>query len=203
MKMRTSWKKDKRAEMGVGTMIIFIAMVLVAAVAASVLISTANKVREQAQNTGDQAINNVASGFVVQDVTGNVLPDRSGIKNISVQIRLQAGSPAVNMDKVTVQFISGSTNNMMQMNSTGAPTSTRYVANQTLAKTVGGNTWSTANYVVQQGDMITISICNSAGNLNLKFTQSCTVKIVPAYGSPTTINFATPSYYSTDYVNLK
>ena len=203
MKMRMSWKKDKRAEMGVGTMIIFIAMVLVAAVAASVLISTANKVREQAQNTGDQAINNVASGFVVQDVTGNVLPDRSGIKNISVQIRLQAGSPAVNMDKVTVQFISGSTNNMMQMNSTGAPTSTRYVANQTLAKTVGGNTWSTANYVVQQGDMITISICNSAGNLSLKFTQSCTVKIVPAYRSPTTINFATPSYYSTDYVNLK
>ena len=76
MKMRTSWKKDKRAEMGVGTMIIFIAMVLVAAVAASVLISTANKVSEQAQNTGDQAINNVASGFVVQDVTGQVLADK-------------------------------------------------------------------------------------------------------------------------------
>jgi archaellin len=160
-------------------------------------------VREQAQNTGDQAINNVASGFVVQDVTGNVLADRSAIKNLSIQIRLQAGSPAVNMDKVTVQFISGSTNNMMQMQSTGAPTSSKYTANQTLAKVVGGNTWSTANYVVQQGDMITISICNSAGNLNLGFTQSCTVKIVPAYGSPTTINFATPSYYSTDYVNMK
>jgi flagellin FlaB len=40
-------RNDKRAEMGVGTMIIFIAMVLVAAVAASVLISTANTVREQ------------------------------------------------------------------------------------------------------------------------------------------------------------
>ena len=65
-------KNDKRAEMGVGTMIIFIAMVLVAAVAASVLISTANTVREQAQSTGDQAINNVASGFIVQDVVGTV-----------------------------------------------------------------------------------------------------------------------------------
>ena len=203
MKMRTSWKKDKRAEMGVGTMIIFIAMVLVAAVAASVLISTANKVREQAQNTGDQAINNVASGFVVQDVTGQVTAARDSIKNLTVQLRLQAGSPAVNMDKVTVQFISGSTNNMMQMSATGAPSSVRYVANQTLAKVYGQSTWSTSNYVVQQGDLITISICNATHNLDLRFTQTCTIKIVPAYGSPTTINFATPSYYNTDYVNLK
>jgi flagellin FlaB len=203
MKMRTSWKKDKRAEMGVGTMIIFIAMVLVAAVAASVLISTANKVREQAQNTGDQAINNVASGFVVQDVTGQVLADRSAIKNLTVQLRLQAGSPAVNMDKVTVQFISGATNNMMQMQAAGAPTTSMYTANQTLAKVVGGVTWGTNNYVVQQGDLITISICNGAHNLGLGFTQSATIKIVPAYGSPTTINFVTPSYYNTDFVNLK
>ncbi len=71
--MKKAWKKfDKRAEMGVGTMIIFIAMVLVAAVAASVLISTANSVREQAQNTGEQAIQNVASGFITYDVVGTV-----------------------------------------------------------------------------------------------------------------------------------
>ena len=201
--MRTSWKKDKRAEMGVGTMIIFIAMVLVAAVAASVLISTANKVREQAQNTGDQAINNVASGFVVQDVTGQVLADRSAIKNLTVQLRLQAGSPAVNMAKVTVQFISGTTNNMMQMQATGAPTTSLYTANQTLAKSNSVTTWGSNNYVVQQGDLITISICNGAHSLGLGFTQSATIKIVPAYGSPTMINFVTPSYYNTDFVNLK
>ncbi len=202
MKMRTSWKKDKRAEMGVGTMIIFIAMVLVAAVAASVLISTANKVREQAQNTGDQAINNVASGFVVQDVTGQTNALKSKISNITIQVRLQAGSPAVNMDKVTLQFITGSTNEMRKMAASGASTSTTYVASQTLAQTTGGATWTTSNYVVQQGDLITLTL-NDTGGLGIGFTQSVGIKIVPAYGSPTTINFVTPSYYSTEFVNLK
>jgi flagellin FlaB len=197
MKLRTSWKKDKRAEMGVGTMIIFIAMVLVAAVAASVLISTANKVREQAQNTGDQAINNVASGFVVQDVTGKVNTGMTAITNITIQVRLQAGSPPVNMDKVTIQFISGSVNRMLVMNSTTSST-TAFKAEQTLAG-ASGNTWTSANYVVQQGDLITVSI----SDITLSYTTAATIKIVPAYGSPTNINFVTPSYYSTDYVNLK
>ncbi len=202
MKMRTSWKKDKRAEMGVGTMIIFIAMVLVAAVAASVLISTANKVREQAQNTGDQAINNVASGFVVQDVTGQTNALKSKISNITIQVRLQAGSPAVNMDKVTLQFITGSTNQMRKMAASGESSATTFVATQTLAQTTGGSTWTTSNYVVQQGDLITLTL-NDTDGLGIGFTQAVSIKIVPAYGSPTTINFVTPSYYSTEYINLK
>ena len=201
MKMRTSWKKDKRAEMGVGTMIIFIAMVLVAAVAASVLISTANKVREQAQNTGDQAINNVASGFVVQDVTGTVNPGYTQITSLSIQMRLQAGSPSVNMDLVSIQFVSGGTNSMLKFHegsaaaNGGAVTGTSYAANTT----AGTTTWSGTNHVVQQGDMITVTI----GGCGLGYSAAATVKIVPAYGSATLISFVTPSYYSTNYVNLK
>jgi archaeal flagellin FlaB len=201
MKMRTSWKKDKRAEMGVGTMIIFIAMVLVAAVAASVLISTANKVREQAQNTGDQAINNVASGFVVQDVTGTV--DQTAghaytqITDLTIQMRLQAGSPPVNMDLVSIQYVSGSDNDMLAFADTaaGAAAGASYGADSTGATA----TWITGNHVVQQGDMITISITG----LTLGYSASATIKIVPAYGSATLISFVTPSCYSTNYVNLK
>ena len=201
MKMRTSWKKDKRAEMGVGTMIIFIAMVLVAAVAASVLISTANKVREQAQNTGDQAINNVASGFVVQDVTGTVNAGYTQITSLSIQMRLQAGSPSVNMDLVSIQFVSGGTNSMLKFHegsaaaNGGAVTGTSYAANTT----AGTTTWSGTNHVVQQGDMITVTI----GGCGLGYSAAATVKIVPAYGSATLISFVTPSYYSTNFVNLK
>jgi flagellin FlaB len=196
MKMRTSWKKDKRAEMGVGTMIIFIAMVLVAAVAASVLISTANKVREQAQNTGDQAINNVASGFVVQDVTGTVDSGNTSITDLTIQMRLQAGSPSVNMDLVTIQFVSGATNDMLSFaDGKGAANGgTLYGADST-----GTGPWTGTNHVVQQGDMITITITG----LTLGYSAAATVKIVPAYGSSTLISFVTPSYYSSTYVNLK
>ena len=174
MKMRTSWKKDKRAEMGVGTMIIFIAMVLVAAVAASVLISTANKVREQAQNTGDQAINNVASGFVVQDVTGTVNAGFTDITDLTIQMRLQAGSPSINMDLVSIQFVSGSSNNMLAFGATA--NTTQYTASSTGAAA----TWISNNHVVQQGDMITVTI-----------------------SGPTLVSFVTPSYYSTALVSLR
>jgi flagellin FlaB len=200
MKLRTSWKKDKRAEMGVGTMIIFIAMVLVAAVAASVLISTANKVREQAQNTGDQAINNVASGFVVQDVTGTVDTALASMTDLTIQLRLQAGSPNMNMDLVSIQFVSGSTNDMLTFvagsaaAAGGATAGSTYAANSTA--TVA---WGDSNHVVQQGDMITVTITG----LDLSYSAAATVKIVPAYGSSTLVSFVTPSYYSTTYVNLK
>jgi flagellin FlaB len=96
--MNAKWlkiKNDKRADMGVGTMIIFIAMVLVAAVAASVLISTANSVREQAQSTGEQAIRNVASGFVTQDVVGRISTDSLNVQEVYIYMRLSAGSPAI------------------------------------------------------------------------------------------------------------
>ncbi|HEY3419782.1 MAG TPA: archaellin/type IV pilin N-terminal domain-containing protein [Methanomassiliicoccales archaeon] len=200
MKMRTSWKKDKRAEMGVGTMIIFIAMVLVAAVAASVLISTANKVREQAQNTGDQAINNVASGFVVQDVTGTVDTSVNKYKNITdltIQVRLQAGSPSVNMDLVSIQFISGSTNKMLTFvqGTENASKGVSYGANSTGP----ADTWITGNHVVQQGDLVTVAITG----LTLGYSSAATIKIVPAYGSSNLISFVTPSFYNTAYVNLK
>jgi archaeal flagellin FlaB len=187
--------------MGVGTMIIFIAMILVSAVAASVLISTANKVREQAQNTGDQAINNVASGFVVQDVTGTVKSDYSSITDLTIRLKLQAGSPSINMDRVSIQFIGGSEINMLTFvagNATshgGAVAGTSYSANSTGSTA----TWIAAEHVVKQGDLITVTITG----LTLGLSSSATVKIIPTYGTSTLVSFVTPSYYSTKLVMLR
>ncbi len=186
--------------MGVGTMIIFIAMILIAAVAASVLIGTANKVREQAQNTGDQAINNVASGFVVQDVTGSVNAAYTQITDLTIQIRLQAGSPNVNMNLVSIQVITSNSNALLgfaagSATASGAVADSKYGANTTGSASL----WTGNNRVVSQGDLVTVSITG----LTLGYTSTATLKIIPSYGSSTTVGFTTPSLYSTALINLR
>lgn len=71
------------ADMGVGTMIVFIAMVLVAGVAAGVLINVANDLQQQSQNTANQALSNVAGGFIIQEVIGDRI-DSVGVTSIAV-----------------------------------------------------------------------------------------------------------------------
>ena len=152
--------------------------------------------REQAQNTGDQAINNVAYGFVVQDVTGTVNPGNTSITDLTIQMRLQAGNPNINMDQVSIQFVSGSVNKMLSFanGSASATSGTFYGAEHT-----GSTQWASSNHVVHQGDMVTVHITG----LSLGYSAAATVKIIPANGSSTLISFVTPSYYGSTYVNLK
>ena len=67
---------DDLAAMGIGAMIVFIALILVAAVASAVIIQTAEKLQQNAQSTGDQAQDQMASkimplSIVIQN--GNTL----------------------------------------------------------------------------------------------------------------------------------
>ncbi|OYT58638.1 flagellin [Euryarchaeota archaeon ex4484_178] len=67
--MKRMYKREK-GEFGVGTLIIFIAMIIVAAVAATVLIQTAYVLQQQAEETGSIARQDVATGFKVITIQG-------------------------------------------------------------------------------------------------------------------------------------
>jgi flagellin FlaB len=195
--MKKAWKKfDKRAEMGVGTMIIFIAMVLVAAVAASVLISTANSVREQAQNTGQQAIQNVASGFTTYDVIGTVDVANSELTSVDIYLRLHAGSPAINMANVVIAVNDGSETQIY-----GYSGAVVYTAEQVL--NVTESDWSGDVDMVGQGDLIKVTVDLTELTAGAVFnSQTVDIKIMPAYGQTTLVSFYTPEVFNSEVINL-
>lgn len=68
---RKTLSYQKNASIGLGAMIVFIAMVLVAGISASVFIQTAGYVEGKSMETGQQTTAEVATGLKVTDIEGH------------------------------------------------------------------------------------------------------------------------------------
>ena len=102
LKQKKSLQKDEIGMVGIGTLIVFIAMILIAAVAASVLITTSENLQQRARSVGTQTIQEVSSGLQIDEVTGLTDVNRTKIDYLAMSIRPRAGSKEVDLKMVTL-----------------------------------------------------------------------------------------------------
>ena len=95
-------KKDVGA-IGIGAMIVFIAMVLVAGIAASVLIQTSTKLESQAMRTGQETTDEVSTGIAVFDIKGYA-PDDGNLDNMTITVRPRAGSADIDLAELFLEL---------------------------------------------------------------------------------------------------
>ncbi|TGC08691.1 archaellin/type IV pilin N-terminal domain-containing protein [Methanolobus halotolerans] len=107
-----SMRNNTRAQVGIGTLIIFIAMVLVAAVAAAVLIQTSGILQQKAQSTGKQSTQEVSSNLMVKNIEGvravNGSDTSETIDMLKLQVGLNVGSSPVDVNQVVISITDGS-----------------------------------------------------------------------------------------------
>jgi flagellin FlaB len=96
---------ENRGQVGIGTLIVFIAMVLVAAIAAGVLINTAGLLQAQAQQTGQETTAEVSDVVQIGKVVGfENGDDDDEIEDVNVTVRLASGSDPINLSDASYTF---------------------------------------------------------------------------------------------------
>nr|WP_284438589.1 archaellin/type IV pilin N-terminal domain-containing protein [Halomicroarcula laminariae] len=95
---------DDRGQVGIGTLIVFIAMVLVAAIAAGVLINTAGFLQSSSEATGQGASDATSNRLQVVSATGSDL-DNDAVGIVDILVKRGPGAGNVDLSTMTIQWI--------------------------------------------------------------------------------------------------
>jgi|GEM_PF-812884 len=106
---------QRKGEIGIGTLIVFIAMVLVAAIAAAVIIRTAQSLKNQAEDTGLGAKREVSEWLKILDITGSrgngdfygTGGMDSNIRFVEFRVTTWQGSKGIDMQTLTIHLTAG------------------------------------------------------------------------------------------------
>lgn len=102
-----------KAQAGIGTLIVFIAMVLVAAVTAGVLLRTSGSLQSKAKATGEEATAEISTSLKIIDVTGYAVNASNitipNITKVILTVQVSPGSADVRYEDLILSYSSGDT----------------------------------------------------------------------------------------------
>ncbi|MCZ7383308.1 MAG: flagellin [Candidatus Methanoperedens sp.] len=185
-KQKNNMLKNDTADVGIGTLIIFIAMVLVAAVAAAVLIQTSGVLQQKAQQTGKEATAEVSSNLKIVSVIGNLNTTTDKIQNFTVAVELTAGGNDMDFGQVVIKYIGD----------TGTPDTMRNgsIANKTVFVYSDERIIGTANGVLSSGELGIVTI---EPTTPLAVREKATIELIPETGTMVLKDIVAPATWGT------
>ncbi|NHJ40548.1 MAG: flagellin [Asgard group archaeon] len=208
--------KENKGSIGIGAMIVFIAMVLVAGIAASVLIQTSTTLESQALATGRETTAEVSSGLAVVSISGN---NSSGlIQHLAIVVRTRAGSDDIDLAEAVIEISDSSTKNFLTyddstciladwingtiFNDSNYPSDATHFTVIVL-EDADGSCSSPNSAVINSGDYVILGVNTFQCFGGLSPREDIWGLVMPEDGSPGVIYFGCPSSFTEDVVELQ
>ncbi|NJD76793.1 MAG: flagellin [Candidatus Methanoperedens sp.] len=193
---RNCLKNNESGDIGVGTLIIFISMVLVAAVAAAVLIYTTGALQQKATKTSKEATQQISSNIIVDQVLGN-RTDTSGSVNDSIQsliirIKPDVGTTSIDLRQVIITIMDKDYKYDLNYSSSG--TGSRMFTASAVRDEDGSFNVSTP--VLNSGDLVAITINPAAiSPVTLPTRKTIWLSLNQELGQAVNLEITTPNSY--------
>ncbi|MFH1101677.1 MAG: flagellin [Methanobacteriota archaeon] len=204
---------DSWGDIGVGSMIIFIAALLVAGVTANVLIQTMNSLQQQALQTGQETQRQVSSGVQVTHVSGYVV--NSEITQLAIFISPSAASEDINL---TTTYVSLSNSSKMVILNYTSTCYSSTVSNG-LFDTINASNLTASSFglivirdadsscradspTINERDLVVIIVNTTDCFSGIEPRKVISGNVHPEYGMSGVISFVTPAAYVDTIVDL-
>jgi len=195
------------AAIGIGTMIIFIAMILVAGIAASVMMQTMDGLQSQAMSTGSETMNDVSSGLKISHVSAST--DSDSIVAMCFLVSPIAASQDIDLSSAILQISDGDSSNVLSYNGSvfcagidGDLFSSVNLSNLSSAEfglivlSDSDGSCSSESPAINDQDRVAIMVnTNKTFNGGIQKRSSIVLTLSPAQGIAASIRLSTPSVF--------
>lgn len=210
--------QNQFAAIGIGAMIVFISMVLVAGIAASILVQTSTQLEMQALKSGQETIAEASTGLTVKGVEG--FNDSGLIKKLAIEVSPKAGSPDIDLNNTIIEITDGSEKHVLEFGGTAQHVNAssingdiesngKFGSATTFGITVlqdADESCTASTPIIGYGDHIIIGLDTSSiftTGSGLSPRTDIDGLVIIEEGAPGIIGFTTPASYVNDIIELQ